>query len=102
MRLLFYLGFMLLILAFAAGAADVIPRNFARGGGSGFVSTFDLLYAIWPGKLIVAQIHVERLSPLLWDPLLIGLLPVQPGVLLGVRGGLWACFICRTKLYTLQ
>ena len=41
MRLLFYLGFMLLILAFAAGAADVIPRNFARGGGSGFVSTFD-------------------------------------------------------------
>jgi len=92
MRLLFYLGFMLLILAFAAGAADVIPRNFARGGGSGFVSTFDLLYAIWPGKLIVAQIHVERLSPLLWDPLLIGLFTLPAWLLLGLPGGLLAWF----------
>ena len=92
MRLLFYLGFMLLVLAFTAGAADVIPRNYARGGGNGFVSAYELLYAIWPGKLIVAQIHTERLSPLLWDPLLIGLLTLPAWLLLGLPGGLLAWF----------
>ena len=83
---------MLLILAFTAGAADVVPRNFARGGGNGFVSAYDLLYAIWPGKLIVAQILAERLSPLLWDPFLIGLLTLPAWLLLGLPGGLLAWF----------
>lgn len=92
MKFLFYIGFILLILAFFAGAADVVPRNFARGGGSGFVSAFDLIYAIWPGKLVVAQIHIERLSPVLWNPILTGLLAFPAWLLLGLPGGLLAWF----------
>jgi hypothetical protein len=90
MRFLYYLGFMLLILAFISGAADVVPRNFARSGGNGFVSAYDLLYAIWPGKLVIAQIHIERLSSALWDPILIGLLAFPAWLLLGLPGGLLA------------
>lgn len=90
MRFLYYLGFMLLILAFIAGAADVVPRNFARAGGSGFVSAYELLYAIWPGKIVIAQIQVERISSILWDPILIGLLAFPAWLLLGLPGGLLA------------
>ncbi len=92
MRFLYYLGFMLLILAFTAGAADVVPRNFARGSSNGFVSAYDLLYAIWPGKLVIAQIHIERLSSILWDPFLTGLLTLPAWLLLGLPGGLLAWF----------
>jgi len=90
MRFLYYIGFMLLILAFASAAADVIPRNFARNGGGSFVSAYDLLYAIWPGKLVVAQIYVERLSFVLWDPFLTSLLAFPAWLLLGLPGGLLA------------
>ena len=90
MRIFYYLGFLLLVLAFAAAAADVVPRTFTRG--SGFVSAYDLLYAAWPGKLVVAQIHVEKLSSALWDPILIGLLALPGWLLLGLPGGLLAWF----------
>jgi len=91
MKIFYYLGCMLLMAAFAAGAADVVPRSFARGGG-GFVSAYDLLYAAWPGKLVVAQIHVERLSSALWDPILTGLLALPAWLLLGLPGGALAWF----------
>ncbi len=86
----FFLGFMLLILAFAAAAADVVPRTFSRGGG--IVSAYDLLYAAWPGKLVIAQIHVEKLSSALWDPIITGLLTMPAWLLLGLPGGLLAWF----------
>ena len=87
MRVFYYLGFMLLMLAFASGAAEVVPRTFTRGEGGGFVSAYDLLYAAWPGKLVVAQIHVEKLSSALWDPILTGLLAMLVWLLLGLPGG---------------
>lgn len=92
MRVFYYLGFTLLLLAFASGAAEVVPRTFTRGGGGGFVSAYDLLYAAWPGKLIVAQIHVEKLSSALWDPILTGLLAMPAWLLLGLPGGALAWF----------
>jgi hypothetical protein len=98
MKFLYYLGLMLLILAFTAGAADVIPRNFERGGGNGFVSAYDLIYAIWPGKLVIAQIHIERFSPILWDPILIGFLTFPAWLLLGLPGGLLAWFYRPNKV----
>ena len=92
MRIFYYLGCMLLLLGFASGAAEVVPRTFTRGGGGGFVSAYDLLYAAWPGKLVVFQIHVERLSSALWDPILIGLLALPAWLLLGLPGGALAWF----------
>ena len=92
MRVFYYLGFMLLMLAFASGAAEVVPRTFTRGEGGGFVSAYDLLYAAWPGKLVVAQIHVEKLSSALWDPILTGLLAMPAWLLLGLPGGALAWF----------
>jgi hypothetical protein len=86
MRFLYFLGWMLLILAFAAGAAEVVPRNLSRGGGW-FVSAYELWYAAMPGKLVVAQIQVERLSPALWDPIVTGLLSFPAWLLLGLPGG---------------
>jgi hypothetical protein len=92
MRIFYFLGFMLLMLAFASAAADVLPRTFMRDGGGGFVSAYELLYSAWPGKLVVAQIHVEKLSSALWDPIIIGLLSMPAWLLLGLPGGLLAWF----------
>ena len=97
MRIFYFLGMILLMLAFAAGAADVVPRTLARHGGSGFVSAYDLWYAAWPGKLVVAQIQVESLSPVLWDPVLTGLLALPAWLLLGLPGGAMVWFFRPNK-----
>jgi len=53
MRFLFYAGWAFLILAFAAGAAETIPR--ALPGDEGlFVSAYDLWYAAKPESLVIA------------------------------------------------
>jgi len=83
----------MLALAFFAGAADVIPRTLSRHGGNGFVSALDLWYAVSPGKLVIAQIQVERLSPALWNPILTGLLSMPTWLLLGLPGGCFAWFL---------
>ncbi len=87
MKLLYYTGWMLLALAFAAGAGEVVPRTLPRDDGGWFVSAYDLWYAAMPGKLVVAQIQVERLSPALWDPILTGLLSMPAWLLVGLPGG---------------
>jgi len=90
MKVLFYLGWLLLALAFAAGAAAVVPRAITGGGGF-VVSAYDLWYAAWPGSLITTQIKIERnLAPWLWDPLLVTVLSAPAWLLLGLPGGLLA------------
>ena len=92
MKVLFYLGCVLLVLAFAAGAAEVVPRSMP-GGRSGVVSAYELWYSMWPGSLITTQIRIERhLHPMLWDPLLVTLLKLPAWLLLGFPGGLLAWF----------
>ena len=92
MRALFYLGWVFLLLAFAAAAAETIPRAM-QGGGGFFVSAYDLWYAAWPGSLVVAQIQVEKLSSALWDPVIVGVLALPGWLLFGGPGSLlvWFC-----------
>jgi len=92
MKVLFYLGWALLALAFAAGAAEVVPRSMASGRAF-FVSAYDLWYSAWPGSLITTQIRIERhLHPMLWDPMLVTLLKLPAWLLIGLPGGLLAWF----------
>jgi hypothetical protein len=92
MRVFFYLGWVFLLLAFAGAAAETLPRAF-KGGGGIFVSAFDLWYAAWPGSLIVTQIHVEKVSPALWQLLAASVLALPAWMLFGVPGGalVWFC-----------
>ena len=95
MRLFFYLGGVLLVLAFAGAAAEVIPRSLPGGAADGgwFVSAYEIWFAAWPGSLVVSQIRVEKLSPALWDPVIVTLLSLPAWVLFGVPGGFltWFC-----------
>jgi hypothetical protein len=91
MKGLRYLGWALLIGAFAAAAAEVVvsprPRSLTI-----FVSAYDLWYTGWPGSLIFTQIRVERVASILWDPVLVSLLMFPGWLLLGVPGAVFAWF----------
>ena len=92
MRMLFYLGWAFLILAFAAASAEAIPRSMLGDYGF-FVSAYELWYAAWPGNLVVTQIQVEKLSPVLWDPVLVGILALPAWFLFALPGVtlVWFC-----------
>ncbi len=94
MRILFYLGWVLLFLAFAGAAAESIPRSLPGGAplGGWFVSAYDLWYAAKPGSLVVTQIQIERISPFLWDPVIVGLLALPAWLLFGLPGALLTWF----------
>ena len=94
MRFFYYLGGFLLMLAFAGAAAEAIPRSLPGGAASGgwYVSAYELWYAIMPGNLVVTQIQVEKISPALWDPLLVGLSLLPAWLLFGLPGGVLAWF----------
>lgn len=94
-RLCFYLGWVLLAAAFAAGAAEGLVKA-TPGRGLHLVSAHDLWYTIWPGNLVVTQIRVERLSPELWSAVIRPLLDVPAWALTGVPGAALAWF-CRPK-----
>ncbi len=95
MRFFFYLGGVLLLLAFAGAAAEAIPRSLSGGPADGgwFFSAYEIWYAASPGSLVVSQIRVEKLSPALWDPIIVSLLALPAWALFGVPGGLltWYC-----------
>lgn len=94
MRVFFYLGWVLLVLAFAAGAAQVVPRSLPGGASGSIVSAYELWYAAWPGSLVVAQIRVEKLlAPWVWDPVLVTLLKLPAWLLFGLPGGLLTWFL---------
>lgn len=85
MRLLRLPGWILLLAAFAAAAAEVLVPP-PSGAPEIFVPARDLWYTAWPGSMIFVQIRLERLAPILWDPLLIGLLSLPGWFLLGLPG----------------
>jgi hypothetical protein len=91
-RVLFYLGWVLLLAAFAAGAAEALVRA-VPDKGLALVSAHDLWYTVAPGNLVVTQIKVERISPELWSAVIRPLLAVPAWALTGVPGGLltWFC-----------
>jgi len=94
MRFFFYLGAVFLIFAFAGAAAESIPRSMVGGiaGAGWFVSAYEVWYAASPGSLVVSQIRVERLSPALWDPLIVGLLALPTWLLFGAPGAAMVWF----------
>ena len=92
-RVLFYLGWALLLAAFASGAAEALVKA-EPGRGLHLVSAHDLWYTVWPGNLVVTQIRVERLSPELWSAVIRPLLDLPALILTGVPGGALA-WLCR-------
>ena len=94
-RVLFYLGWALLLSAFAAGAAEALVRA-DPGRGLFVVSAHDLWYTIAPGNLVVTQIKVERLSPELWTHVIRPILELPAWALTGLPGAALTWF-CRTR-----
>lgn len=94
-RVAFYLGWALLLAAFAAGAAEALVKA-EPGRGLHLVSAHDIWYTAWPGNLVVTQIRVERLSPELWSAVIRPLLDLPAWLLTGAPGGLLTWF-CRPR-----
>ena len=88
MNKLFYLGWLLLIVAFAAASAEAVA---SRPGT--FLSAHELWYAISAKHFTITQIRIERISPALWDPVLLGILTLPAWLLFGLPGVLlaWYC-----------
>lgn len=91
MRVLFYLGWVLLLGAFATAAAEAFVASLGRPAL--LVPAHDLWYAVSPRTLVLSQIHVERIAPWLWDPVVETLLRPPAWALLGVPGAAltWFC-----------
>ena len=88
MMFLFYFGWFLMVVAFAAASAETIVS-----GPALIVTAHDLWYAVSAKHFTISQIRIERLSPNLWNPVLTTVLSVPAWFLFGVPGvGLaWYC-----------
>lgn len=93
MRGLFLLGWSLLLLAFAAAAAETIART-GPGGGGVIMSAAELWRALWPGAYMISEVRLSALTPWLWDPAISTFLAVPAWALLGFPGAVLA-IICR-------
>lgn len=87
-RIFFYLGWVFLAAAFLAGAAEPLATSTGRGLSSLLVPAYDLWYAVAPHSLVISQIRVEKISPAIWDPVIISALVLPAWLLLGVPGAL--------------
>ena len=86
MRILFLLGWILLAGAFLVGAYETMARVQGAAAG-GILSAYDLWYTLWPGKLVVTQILVERhLHAVFWEYLAVPVLSLPAWLLLGGPG----------------
>ncbi len=97
MQILFLCGWFLILLAFGAAASEpfVVVTNSSRGFTSHVLtSAYDLWYAMAPGNLVLSKIKIVSISPVLWDPLLVGLLQL-PGWLIAGGPGLALAWLCR-------
>ena len=89
MNILFSLGWMFLLLAFAAASAEAVASH----PGTLFMSAHELWFAISAKHLTITQIRIERISLALWDPVLLSFLAAPAWFLLGLPGALlaWYC-----------
>ena len=83
MRIAYYFGWILLLGAFSAAAAEVLVRS-GNDASTFFVAAHDLWYAVWPSGLLILQIRLENISSFLWDPLVLTLLTMPAWLLLGL------------------
>ena len=92
MRFGFYIGWVLLLAAFAGAAAETIAR--ALPGGAGWMlSAADLWQALWPGAYLISAIRISAVVPQLWDPVILTFLSVPAWMLFGLPGVIlaWMC-----------
>ena len=86
MKILLPLGWVLLAGAFVSGAYETMARVQGAEAGA-FLSAYDLWYTLWPGKLVITQILVERhLHAELWEYLVVPVLSLPAWLLLGGPG----------------
>jgi hypothetical protein len=86
MKILLPLGWVLLAGAFVSGAYETMARVQGAEAGA-FLSAYDLWYTLWPGKLVITQILVERhLHAELWEYLAVPVLSLPAWLLLGGPG----------------
>ncbi len=78
---LFYFGWLFLVLAFAAASAEAVIS-----GPGLFMSAHDLWYALSAKHFTITQIRVERISLVLWNPLLTTFLSVPAWLIFAVPG----------------
>ena len=86
MVILFVIGLALLGGAFFAAAAETMAHGVAGVDGV-FLSAREVMYALWPAKLVILQIKAEALNPYLWNPVLTTILALPGWLVLGVPGG---------------
>ncbi len=84
MRLLFYVGWALLLMAFLITAMD--PYLTLLGTGGMWAPALDVWYAYSPRTLILTQIRIEKFAPALWDPVIVTVLQIPGWLLFGVPG----------------
>jgi len=85
-RLFFYFGWLLLGAAFIAGAAEPLATSTGFGLSNLIVPAYDLWYSVSPRTLVISQINIEKLAPVIWDPMLLALLQFPAWLLLGIPG----------------
>lgn len=92
MRPIFLTGFVLLVVALVAAVAETMA-HVTPGVKGIFLSAYDVLYTLWPSKLIVAKIHIERvIGPWAWDPVAVTILALPGWLLFGAPGAVLAWF----------
>jgi len=85
MKIPFYIGWVLLLTAFALASAEVLVRSIT-GGTYLLIPALELWYTLSPGSLSIAQIRIENVFPALWDPVLIHLLVLPAWAIFGFPG----------------
>ena len=87
MRLLFYIGLLLIVFAFFLAAAEAAWYGMPGSVRSLIVSAYDLWYTLSPSSLIIFEIRVERvLGSWVWDLLMITILKLPAWLIFGAPG----------------
>ncbi len=95
MRAAFFLGWLMMLGAFAAASAESIARGMANQHMF-FMPAHELWRALWPASYIFFEARILSLAPVTWDPFILTLLTPPAYVLLGVPGAILA-WLCRPE-----
>ena len=87
MKLIFFIGWLLLIGSFLAAALEGASSIYGIGYGP-FVSARELLYTTMPADYVIFRNKIESISPFFWDPVLTTLL-LPPAWALFLAPGIW-------------
>lgn len=87
MRMLFYIGLMVLVLAFFGAAVETAFHGLPGARRGIIVPAYDLWYTFSPTTLLILEIRVSTLfGQWLWDPVLLTLLKLPAWLLTGIPG----------------